>query len=147
MEAYARELGHNADEWYIAGLLHDLDWEQFPDEHPNKAITDILPEAGVSTEVIGAIAAHAPDRTGRHPETVMEKYLFACDEICGFLDAVAKVRPEGYQGMKWSSVNKKLKNKSFAANVNRDDIAQGAELIDRALNEHVAFLISVFEQE
>jgi len=144
MEAYANNLNQDTDSWYIAGLLHDLDWEQFPDEHPNKAVNDILPQADVPAEIIAAITAHAPDRTGQQPDTQIERYLFACDEICGFLDAVAKVRPAKFAGMKWSSVNKKLKNKSFAANVSRDDIEQGAQLIDKPLSEHVGFLIEVF---
>ena len=145
MEANANKLGENADDWYLAGLLHDLDWEQYPDEHPNKAINDILPNLDVKQEIIDAIKAHAPDRTGKQPETLLDKYLFACDEISGFLDAVAKVRPEGFSGMKWSSVNKKLKNKSFAANVSRDDIQAGADYIQVPLIDHVSFLIEVFK--
>ena len=146
MEAYAKNLGQDIEVWYMAGLLHDLDWEQFPDEHPNKAINDILPQANVPAEIIAAIAAHAPGRTGRQPETLIERYLFACDEICGFLDAVAKVRPDKFTGMKWPSVNKKLKNKSFAANVSREDIEVGSKLIDKPLAEHVGFLIEVFSR-
>jgi putative nucleotidyltransferase with HDIG domain len=144
MEAYANKLGEDAEKWRLTGLLHDIDWEMHPDEHPNKAISDILPQAGVDPEIIAAIAAHAPSRTGQKPSTPLEKYLFACDEICGFLDAVAKVRPEGFVGMKWSSVNKKLKNKSFAANVSRDDIEEGANLIETPLGDHTTFLINVF---
>jgi predicted hydrolase (HD superfamily) len=147
MEAYANKLNQPVETWYLAGLLHDLDWEQFPDEHPNKAIRDILPAAKVEAEILQAIAAHAPDRTGKHPETLLERYLFACDEISGFLDAVVKVRPDGWQNLQWSSVKKKLKNKSFAANVNRKDIEQGAELIQQPLEEHVTFLITVFNAD
>jgi predicted hydrolase (HD superfamily) len=146
LEAYAQHLGQNTDQWYIAGLLHDLDWEMFPDEHPNKAIQDILPQAGVNQDILNAIAAHAPGRTGRQPQTLLEKYLFACDEICGFLDAVAKVRPDGFSQLEWSSVKKKLKNKSFAANVSREDIDQGSELIQVPLDEHVTFLVKVFSR-
>lgn len=151
MEAYAQELGKSETEvknWYLAGLLHDLDWEKWPDEHPNHALKNILPQAGASAEVLDAIAAHAPERTGHillasNPE--IERYLFACDEICGFLDAVAKVRPEGYTGMKVSSVKKKLKDKAFAAGVSREDVHHGAELIHKPLEEHIQFLIGVFE--
>ncbi len=146
MEAYARELNQNQQEWYLAGLLHDLDWEMYPDEHPNKAINDILPAHGLGQEVIEAIKAHAPDRTGKQPSALIEKYLFACDEICGFLDAVAKVRPDGFTDLAWSSVKKKLKNRSFAANVSREDIEKGAELIARPLNEHTEFLVRVFSE-
>lgn len=144
MEAYAQKLGENAELWYVAGLLHDLDWEQFPDEHPNKAVNDILPAEGASPELLDAIRAHAPQRTGKKAETLIERHLFACDEICGFLDAAAKVRPNGYADLEWSSIKKKLKDKAFAANVSRDDINEGAELIGVPLNEHVSFLIPLF---
>jgi putative nucleotidyltransferase with HDIG domain len=144
MEAYAKKLGEDPELWYTSGLLHDLDWEQFPDEHPNKAIADILPAAGASQEMLDAIAAHAPGRTGKQAETLIEKYLFACDELCGFIDALAKLRPNGYSDMEWSSVKKKLKDKAFAANVSREDIAQGAEMIGVPLSEHTVFLISIF---
>lgn len=146
MEAYAKKLNQNPDEWYIAGLLHDLDWEKYPDEHPNKACEEILPALGVSTEIIDAIRAHAPERTGKKPETLIEKHLFACDEISGFMDAVAKIRPGGFDDMKWSSVKKKLKTTAFAAAVPREDIEHGAELIGVPLNEHVTFLIEVFQK-
>lgn len=144
MQAYAHKLGENEELWYVSGLLHDLDWEQFPDEHPHKAITEILPASGAPQEMLDAIAAHAPGRTGKQAITSLDKHLFACDEICGFLDALAKLRPNGYSDMEWSSVKKKLKDKAFAANVSREDITQGAELIGVPLNEHVTFLISVF---
>lgn len=144
MEAYAKKLEQDPELWYVSGLLHDLDWEQFPEEHPNKAIKDILPAAGASQEMLDAIAAHAPGRTGKQAVTLIEKYLFACDEICGFMDALAKLRPNGYADMEWSSVKKKLKDKAFAANVSREDITQGAELIGTPISEHVAFLIPLF---
>ena len=146
MEAYAKRLGENQDDWYIAGLLHDLDWEKYPDEHPNKACDEILPEFDLSAEVIDAIRAHAPQRTGKQPETLIERHLFACDEISGFMDAVAKIRPSGFHDMQWSSVKKKLKNTAFAAAVPRSDIEMGAELIGVPLNEHVSFLIEVFQK-
>lgn len=144
METYAKKLNEDPETWYVAGLLHDLDWEKYPDEHPNKAINDILPAAGVSAEILSAIAAHAPDRTGKHPETLIEKHLFACDEISGFLDAIAKIRPNKFADLEWSSVKKKLKDKAFAANVSREDITQGSELIGVPVADHVSFLIEVF---
>lgn len=150
MEAYARELdkfGEEVEAWWTAGLLHDLDWEKYPDEHPAKAVEEILPEAGYPEEIILAIKAHAPERTGREPETEMERYLFACDELSGFMNAVSLVRPNGFLDMKISSVTKKLKDKSFAADVPRDHIRKGAELIDTDLNDHIAFLIEVFKEE
>lgn len=147
MAAYAETLGENVDQWFVAGLLHDLDWERWPGEHPRHAVDVLLPEAGIADPaVLDAIRAHAPDRTGKQPETMIGRYLFACDELCGFLDAAAKVRPGGYAGMQASSVKKKLKDKRFAANVSREDIARGAELIRRSLDEHCAFLIDVFQE-
>lgn len=149
VEAYAQDLGKpeaDVDRWWTAGLLHDLDWEAYPDEHPLRATSEILPEAGYDDEVINAIRAHAPERTGREPETKLERYLFACDELSGFMHAVALVRPNGFDDMKVRSVKKKLKDGSFAANVPREDIRKGAELIDKPLNEHIAFLIEVFKK-
>ena len=146
-EAYAKELGKTEkeiDEWWTAGLLHDLDWEMYPDEHPNKAVNEILPPLGYSQEVLEAIKAHAPERTGKKPETELERYLFACDELSGFMHAVSLMRPTGFDGMKVKSVTKKLKTLNFAANVSRDDIQEGAELINKPLNEHIQFLIGVF---
>lgn len=147
MEAYATELGKEADEvqeWWTAGLLHDLDWEKFPNEHPNRAIKDILPAHGYSTKVIDAVKAHAPERTGKTPEKEIERYLFACDELSGFMHAVSLMRPTGFEGMKVKSVNKKLKTLKFAESVPRDDIKKGAELINKELNDHISFLITVF---
>lgn len=149
MEAYARDLGKYQEEieaWWTAGLLHDLDWEKYPEEHPHKAVNEILPEAGYPEEIIWAIEAHAPERTGREPETEIERYLFACDELSGFMNAVSLVRPNGFADMKISSVTKKLKDSSFAADVPREHIRKGADLIGKELNEHIAFLIEVFKE-
>ncbi|MEX0895989.1 MAG: HDIG domain-containing metalloprotein [Patescibacteria group bacterium] len=143
MEAYATKLGADSELWYQTGLLHDLDWEKYPDAHPNKAISEILTE--YPQEMLDAIAGHAPERTGVEPESQLARYLYACDELSGFLNAVSLMRPEGFAGMKPKSVKKKLKDKSFAAGVNRDDIAKGIELIEVELDEHIAFLIKVFE--
>lgn len=148
MEAYANELeirDAEIEKWWAAGLLHDLDWEKFPDEHPNRAVNKILPPLGYSSEVIAAIKAHAPERTGKEPESEMERYLFACDELSGFMNAVALMRPNGFSDMKVKSVKKKLKDKRFAANVSRQDIQKGAELIGTDLSEHTLFLIGVFK--
>jgi len=143
MEANAKELGEDIDVWYTAGLLHDLDWEMYPDEHPNKAIKELLKE--YSVEIKNAIAAHAPERTGKKPETLIEKYLFACDEISGFMHAVSLMRPNGFTDMEPKSIKKKLKDKSFAVNVSRDDIYEGVELIGKTIDEHLQFLINVFK--
>lgn len=144
MEAYAQALGEDAELWFQAGLLHDLDWEMYPDEHPNKAITEIL--ADYPEELKNAIAAHAPSRTGKNPETTIEKYLFASDELSGIMHAVSLMRPNGFSDMEVKSVKKKLKDKSFAANVSRDDINQGFELIGKTPEEHIGFLIEVFKK-
>lgn len=148
MESYAKSLNlspEEIEEWWTAGMLHDLDWEMYPDEHPNKAVNEILPQKGYSDAVIGAIKAHAPPRTGKNPEALIEKYLFACDELSGFLNAAALIRPNKFQDMEVSSIKKKLKDKRFAANVSREDIAQGAELIGKPIEEHIKFLIEVFK--
>jgi putative nucleotidyltransferase with HDIG domain len=146
-EAYAISLEKTEQEqldWWTAGLLHDIDWEAYPDEHPNKAVQEILPKAGYSKEIIEAIEAHAPERTGKEPGTELERYLFACDELSGFIHAVSLLRPTGYEGMKVKSVTKKLKTANFAANVSREDIKKGADLIETPLNDHIQFLINVF---
>ncbi len=144
MEAYAKNLGEDPELWYATGLLHDLDWEMYPDEHPNKAIVEMLSEYPQIMK--DAIAAHAPDRTGRHPETTLDKYMFACDELSGLMHAYSLMRPTGFAGMEVKSVKKKIKDKAFAANVSRDDIARGFELIGKTPEEHIAFLIEVFNK-
>ncbi len=144
MEAYAKELGEDPELWYQAGLLHDLDWEQFPDEHPNKAIAEFLTEYPQALR--DAVAAHAPGRTGKQPEALIERYLFACDELSGLMHAVSLMRPGGFEGMEPKSIKKKLKDKSFAANVSREDINRGLELIGKTDDEHIGFLIGVFRQ-
>jgi len=128
--------------WYQAGLLHDLDWEEFPSEHPNKAVAEWL--TAYPTGLKDAILAHAPERTGKHPATLIERYLFAIDELSGLMHAYSLMRPTGFVGMEVNSVKKKLKDKAFAANVSREDISQGAELIGKPLEDHIAFLIQVF---
>lgn len=150
MEAYAGSRDKSEEEtelWWTAGLLHDLDWEKYPEEHPAKAVEEILPEAGYPDEVIGAVESHAPERTGREPEAEIERYLFACDELSGFMNAVSLVRPNGFSDMRIKSVTKKLKDKSFAADVPRDHIRKGAELINTSLDDHIAFLITVFKEQ
>jgi len=143
MEAYGKALGEDPELWYQAGLLHDLDWEMFPDEHPNKAITEILTEYPQTLR--DAIAAHAPQRTGKTAETSIEKHLFAVDELAGLLHAISLMRPNGFSDMEPRSVKKKLKDKSFASNVSREDIEQGMQYIGKTPDEHIAFLIEVFK--
>lgn len=144
MEAYARKLGKNAELWYQAGLLHDIDWEEFPDEHPNRAVNEWFGEYPQALK--DAVLAHAPDRTGKHPQTLLERHLFATDELSGLIHAISLMRPNGFADMEVKSVKKKLKDRAFAANVSRDDITQGAELIGVPIEEHIGFLIEVFKQ-
>lgn len=144
MAAYARVLDQDEELWYQTGLLHDLDWEKYPDEHPNRAIQEIL--KGYPSSMLQAIAAHAPSRTGIKAETLLDKYLFACDELSGFLNAVSLMRPNGFADMEVKSVKKKLKDKSFAANVSREDIQTGFTLLEKSPEEHIQFLIEVFKK-
>ncbi len=144
MAAYAKELNEDIDLWYQTGLLHDLDWEKYPDEHPKKAVNDILMD--YPAELLDAILAHAPHITGKQPKTKLENYLFACDELTGLMYAISLMRPNGFSDMKYKSVKKKLKDKSFAANVSREDIKKGFELIEKEPKEHIEFLIEVFKQ-
>jgi len=143
LQAYAKALGEDEQLWYQTGLLHDLDWEKYPDEHPNYAVANLL--ADYPAELIQAIKAHAPGRTGIQAESLLDKYLFACDELSGLMHAVSLMRPNGFADMRYKSVKKKLKDKSFAANVSRDDINLGFELISKEPQEHVEFLIEVFK--
>lgn len=144
MEAYAQELGEDVELWYAAGLLHDLDWEMYPDEHPGKAVREFFGD--YPEEMKQAILAHAPDRTGVQAESLLDKYLFACDELSGLMHAVSLMRPNGFADMEVKSVKKKIKDKSFAANVSREDITLGFELIGKTPEEHIGFLISVFKK-
>ena len=149
IHAYAVKLDKSdeeAHEWWLAGLLHDLDWEKEPDAHPNYALEHVFPNTDLPSHVTEAIRTHAPERTGKKPEAEIERYLFACDELSGFMHAVSLMRPDGFKGMSAKSVTKKLKDKRFAANVSREDIREGAALIGSELNEHILFLAGVFEK-
>ncbi len=142
MEVYAKALNQDVELWYATGLLHDLDWEQFPDEHPMKAVAEFFGD--YPEEMKQAILAHAPSRTNVQAESLLDKYLFACDELSGLMHAVSLMRPNGFADMQVKSVKKKIKDKSFAANVSREDIALGFELIEKNPEEHIQFLINVF---
>jgi len=145
---YAIKLGKDEEtqhEWWLTGMLHDIDWEKKPDEHPNYALEHIFPDYDLNPEITHAIAAHAPARSGIEPETELDRYLFSCDELSGFMNAVALMRPNGFSDMKVKSVTKKLKDKKFAANVSREDIKRGAELIELERNEHIANMIEAFK--
>ena len=128
MVAYAKKFGEDELKWSIVGLLHDFDYERWPNppDHPLKGAA-ILTELGYPEDVIYAIKSHA-DYIEECPRvSLMDKSLFACDELAGFIMACAKVRPDGLSGMKAKSVRKKMKTKAFAAAVSRDDLIRGAE--------------------
>ena len=137
--------------WEVTGLLHDADYERFPDMgdpehgHPRTIMAE-LERRDAPSEMVRAIAAHA-DHLGVEPETPMERTLVAVDELCGFLVACAQVRPEGIHGLTPKSVKKKLKQPSFAAAVSREDVRGGADLLDADFDEHVAFVIAALEAQ
>ena len=142
MRAYARRLGADEELWGLTGLLHDLDYERYPDlatGHPRYGIAE-LRRRGYPEELVRAVASHA-DFMGVSRDTPMEKALYAVDELCGFVLACAYVRPEGLVGMTPKSVKKKLKQPSFAAAVNRDELRHGAEELGVDFDEHLAFVI------
>lgn len=142
MRAYAEKFGEDVEKWGIVGLLHDFDYEKWPNppDHPLQGAA-ILEQRGYPDDVIYAIKSHA-DYIGDCPRrSKLDKTLYACDELAGFIAACAMVRPDGIAGMKAKSVRKKMKQKSFAAAVNRDDIVRGAEDLGVDLNEHVQFVI------
>jgi putative nucleotidyltransferase with HDIG domain len=146
MRAYAERFGEDEELWGLTGLLHDLDYERYPDletGHPRKAL-EVLEERGAPPEMLRGIASHA-DFLGVSRDSQMEKTLFAVDELSGFIAAVAYVRPEGIHGMTPKSVRKKLKQPSFAAAVDREELRRGAEELGVDFDEHVAFLIAAFE--
>ena len=140
MRHYARIRGEDEDLWGLAGLLHDLDWEKYPEEHPLKAV-EHLRERGYPEEVLHAILTHRSDFTGVEPETDLDKYLIACDELSGLVYAACLVRPTGSGDLKPKSVTKKLKDKAFAAGVSRDEVQRGIELIGVDRAEHIQNII------
>ncbi len=147
MKYYAKKLGEDEVKWGDAGLLHDLDWEMYPDTHPNTAVP-ILEQNGYDKEFIDAVLGHAyPDRTNTPRETPLAKYLFACDEITGFITAYSLMKPDGLNSVEAKSVIKKMKDKHFARNVNRNDIKLGAEEIGIALEEHITNVIGVLKSD
>ena len=144
MHAYAQKFGEDTELWYQTGLLHDLDYEKWPEEHPFKAAVDLLNDY---PEILKrAVLAHGPDITGVEPESKMERYLFACDELAGFLYAYSLMRPDGFNGMKASSIKKKFKDKAFARKVDREDILYGIDQFKVDFSEHVQFLINVYSK-
>ena len=148
MRAYARKYGEDEELWAATGILHDLDYERYPDldtGHPRKAL-ELFEEKGYPQELIDAVAGHATF-LGVPRETKMAQTLFAVDELSGFIAAVALVRPTGIAGMTPKSVKKKLKQPSFAAAVNRDEVRQAAEELGEDFDEHLAVVIAALEPE
>jgi putative nucleotidyltransferase with HDIG domain len=146
MVAYARKFGEDPADWAIAGLLHDFDWEIHPTlpDHPTKGEA-ILTERGVSPEIRRAILSHA-DFTDLARESLLEKTLYACDELSGFLSACAYVKPgKSIHEVDVASVKRKLKDKAFARAVNREDITKGAQELGVPLEEHIAFCVDAMK--
>jgi putative nucleotidyltransferase with HDIG domain len=142
MRAYAPRFGGDPEMWGLTGLLHDLDYERYPDAatgHPRMAIEE-LRRRGYPEEMLRAIASHA-DYLDVPRESDMEKTLYAVDELSGFILAVAYVRPEGLVGMTPKSVKKKLKQPSFAAAVGREELREGADALGVDFDEHLSFVI------
>lgn len=147
MRFYAKKLGEDEEKWAIAGLLHDLDWETNPDTHPQTAVP-VLEEAGVDRDVINSILGHAyPARSDVERTTLMDKYLFACDEFSGFIVAYSLMKPGRLNDVDPAGVMKKLKNLAFARGVNRDDIQTGLEEIGLSGEEHAANLIEAMKAD
>lgn len=143
MRAYAGKFGEDVETWGVVGLLHDFDYEKYPtaEDHPYRG-AEILRGKGVDESLIQAMMSHA-DYTGVPRETRMAKALFAVDELSGFIVAVALVRPDKkIATVTPKSVNKKFKQKAFAAPVSREDIVKGAEALGVELNEHIDFIIA-----
>ncbi len=144
MKCWATER-ENLDEtgswkWEMAGLLHDADWDQWPDMHCKKIIEE-LEQRNIDPEIIRAIASHGHLHFGVEPETKMDKMLYAFDELSGLIHAYSLMRPGGYAGMDTKGVKKRLKEKSFAANVSREDINDACERAGLQLDELIAYII------
>ena len=147
LRAYAAKFGGDPDEWGIVGLIHDFDYERYPSAeagHPFKG-AELLREKGYPDFVVKAVLSHA-DYSGVPRETPLEKTLFACDELCGFITAAALIRPtKSVLDLEASSVRKRMKDKAFARNVKREDIVKGAEELGLDLTEHITFVIKAMQ--
>lgn len=144
MRAWAVER-ENADEltatkWHLAGLLHDADWEKYPDDHC-RVIVEELERRNIDPDIIHCIASHGPAYFGVEPISKMDKMIYAIDELSGFIHAAALIRPTKYDGLEVKSVLKRLKTPSFAAQVSRDDINDAIGRLDITLEDLIAFII------
>lgn len=137
---YARQLGEDEAEWGLAGLLHDLDWEKYPDEHPLRAV-DELRQRGYPEAVLHAILAHRGDFTGVVAESKLDQALLACDELTGLINATCLVRPNGIDDLTPKSVKKKMKDPTFAKGVDREEVRRGPELLGIDLDGHIQNVI------
>ena len=149
VRGYARKFGENEDDWGITALLHDFDYERWPTlgDHPNKG-AEILREKGYPEWMIRAILSHATEITGVTRESRLEKTLFACDELAGFITAASLVRPsKSVLDLEASSVKKRMKDKAFARGVKREDLIAGAELLGLPLEEHFTNVIGFIRQK
>ena len=147
MRAYARKLNEDEEKWGIVGLLHDFDYQRWPEpaDHPLKG-SEILRERGYPEEVITSILSHADYLSDRYPRVNrMDKALYACDELAGLITATALLRPNGITDLTASSVKKKMKAKGFARGVNRDDLVRGAAEFGVDLTEHIQFVIDAMK--
>jgi predicted hydrolase (HD superfamily) len=142
---YARRFGEDEETWGLAGLLHDLDWEKFPDEHPKRAVEE-LRARGYPDEVLHAILAHRSDFTGVAPETLLDRTLVACDELTGLITATALVRPTGIDDLARKSVKKKMKDPAFARGVDREEVRKGSELLGVELDQHIDHVIAAMRE-
>jgi predicted hydrolase (HD superfamily) len=144
MQSWAKEVEKLSEEdqwrWQLAGLLHDADWDQWPEQHCKKIIEE-LENRHVDPEILHAIASHGPAHFGIEPVTAMDKMLFAFDELSGLIHAYSLMRPNGYEAMDVKGVKKRLKEKSFAANVNRDEINDAIARAGLQQDELIAFII------
>ena len=143
MEAYAEKYNENSNDWSVAGLLHDADYEAFPQEHPN-IIVKKLRDLGEET-IAHAISAHYT-KWNVPCNNLLDKALLACDELTGFIIACAQVRPDGIASLEPKSVIKKLKDKNFAAKVEREEVYKGVERMGLELNDHIAFIINTLRK-
>ncbi|HZT80715.1 MAG TPA: HD domain-containing protein [Gemmataceae bacterium] len=147
MRAYARKLGEDEEKWGIVGLLHDFDYERWPDppDHPLRG-AEILRQRGYPDDVIYAICSHADYLADRFPRVhPIDKALYACDELAGLITATAMLRPNGITDLTAASVKKKMKSKGFARGVNRDDVVRGAADFGVDLTEHIQFEIDAMK--
>jgi putative nucleotidyltransferase with HDIG domain len=149
VRGYARKFGENEEAWGVTALLHDFDYERWPTlgDHPNKG-SEILRERGYPEWVIRAIRSHATEITGVTRDSLLEKTLFACDELAGFITAASLVRPsKSVLDLEASSVKKRMKDKAFARGVKREDLVAGAETLGLSLDEHITNVILFMREQ